>query len=459
MNVAKTTVPPFVLTKKKTKKVKRGNIQDYFNRSPNKKSFYNVIKSSPLKIPKPEPKTKETSEQPMPLEFDIFDLLKTKNESNSNLQVEFTERARDNFREFAAKLQTFSPKMHILLAKKVKLVSKKPWSRLARGLQAEPGLRTFSFVSTNKKSRDYSCNLHTLTSVFSNFRKQPAKSNFAIRVEHLEIVFSNHPQVLQSLQSGASPAGREPSARQVAPPVPGSSWFCLVTWKKKIEVSKRNKIDGVTIDQHGKVIENGEHPQPLSDDPDSLKKVKSALLSKILKHCPGFSRVQLEREDVLSDEFSPFEAFRHDRNMSHQGLLFRERQLILVFQMIVSFCEVSRNALFSLVSDFAFDGSTTSPVMICKNKKAFLCDSLPNNFQSFQEEKSKNINVVERVLVDPRRWTRVEGHAEPEQADVLEVGQKEDFLLELEGSFFGRMLGELVDAVRSHGQSVLVSFE
>jgi hypothetical protein len=450
MNTAKSKTVPFPLIRKPTKKVKRGNIQDYFNRSPNKKSFYNVMKPS-ANIKEED---KEDPDQKASLEFDIFDLLKTKNESNSNIQEEFTDLSKDKFLVLGEQMHHFHHLMKILMPNKIKILSRRPLHELVRKSQTFSSLQTYSFISNKTNIKLFAKNLESLASVFDQFSIQNNEATFVIRIQQLEFIFSNNGQILDNIRNCESVLSDKKASLELKKDPQSLDWFCFVSWKKKIENVKKNKEDGITIDVLGKVVENEE------TSTENTIAFKSILLSKIFKKIKTYEKVSLNRKDILSDDYSPFETFRNEKNMSDNGIIFKEKQLVLVFQMILSHFETTRNINFSILSDFYFNSCTVNTLTISKNKKAFISDSAPNNFQSFQEKRTEQTNVIEQVVVSNKEWSRVNGENGDLESvvDCLQVHQN-PYFLELQGNVFGKVASQLIYYATIDKGPVLIMFE
>ena len=446
-NPVASPLPP----KRQTKRVKRGNIQDYFNNSPTKQSFLNVLQPTPTPTNTESNNLNKATQDESALDFDIFDLLKTKNDSNSNLKEVCNEKPDDQFTKLKEKLYTYSSCLQTLLCKKMTLISKSPLVKLRNSLKTLKAVRTYSYQSANTVDKDFVSSLQVLGSVFDFFTEQK-QASMIVRMENLEFYFSNDKDLYQELQNIDEHISKSRNTKAFNNSSE-SKYFCLVSWKQRIENRTDQKHDEIDIQQQ--VHRSDRNIESKLDHVNNSK-----LLNKIKKTFDKFCIVNLTREDLFSDDYSLFEFTRNDFGMSDKGILFEDRQLLLVFQCLLSFYETSRNASFSIFSDFFFGGCRSESLVIKKCKHVFVSDSAFDNFQMFQERKADRGSVLEKVQITPRQWTKVETcdmSSSPQQ--MFQTRKKEDYFVEIEGRIFGRVLTQVLSFGLDDASEIFLKLE
>lgn len=292
-----------------------------------------------------------------------------------------------------------------------------------------------------------------------------------LEIANIKFFFSNQQSILESIINSPNPHNLQKNS-ETKPHPNHPNWFCLVTWKQKIESNPKQENGVIKIDNFGKRIDKSEIAN------SKQKKYKSQLLNQILesrifqKNNP--KNISLERPDIITDDMNFFEKIRHSRRMARSGILIEKKLVALLYQNLLSYVMTKSAVEVSIRANFAFQKGVLEPFTVNIKKEANLMKGEEidyNKFSKTTETAVKGFSLVQNVKISPGCWGKFEitkkitnddcdfSQIETELSLELDSRMKKLYFYEVTGGCLVADLWNILEGCGSNNKQILVNME
>lgn len=298
-----------------------------------------------------------------------------------------------------------------------------------------------------------------------------------IKIGGIKLFFSNESSLLKSLKNSPDCLNQDQEDISLNPNgstsitkklTPKDQWFCLVTWKQKIENQKKLENGVIQIDHFGKRVDATEKSK-YENDLYNSEFLNQLLKSEIFKSESANMEVLLERPDVITDDMAFFEKLRFERGMSPRGLLVQRKLVALLFQNLLSFVVSQSRVEVHVKANYAFDRGVLEPLRLGVKKEANLISSHEVDFNKFGATKDSALDrssLTQNIRVDSNMWgtLAVDAKEKSENEDnefdfELDLGPKKLYYYEVSGICLVSDIWKALSKCREDNTNLLVSME